>query len=140
MEPFEKRVRDSFARQVVMSTIGARIDTIEAGRVVLALPFRKDLTQQHGFLHAGIVTTVLDSACGYAAFSQMPQDAEVLTVEFKSNFIAPAQGALFRFEGQVLKAGRTLSVVEGKAYGDGKLVSSMMATMMTIQSRPDVTG
>jgi uncharacterized protein (TIGR00369 family) len=91
-EDFEARVRASFAKQAVMSTIGARLTRVAPGEVVIELPFRDDLTQQHGFLHAGIVATIIDSACGYAAFSLMPRDAAVLTAEYKVNLIAPASG------------------------------------------------
>lgn len=142
---FATRVRDSFARQAVMTTLGVALDTVSPGHVVLSMPFRADLTQQHGFLHAGIVTTVLDSACGYAAFSLMAEDAEVLTVEFKSNFLRPAAGDHFRFDGQVLKSGRSLIVAEGRAYalreaGEETLISSMSATLMAIEGRADVTA
>ena len=112
---YAARVRDSFARQAAMRTIGAALETVEPGRVVITLAHRDELTQQHGFLHAGIVATALDTACGYAAFSLMPADAAVLTVEFKVNLIAPARGPRFRFEGSVTKAGRTISVVDGRA-------------------------
>ena len=89
-------------------------------------------------LHAGIVTTVLDSACGYAAFTLMPETAEVLTVEFKSNFLRPAAGKTFRFVGEVLKPGKTLMVCEGKAYADNKMISSMSATMMVVEGRQGI--
>nr|WP_316641201.1 PaaI family thioesterase [uncultured Roseateles sp.] len=141
---FAQRVRDSFARQAVMQTLGAELEAVEAGRVLMAMSHRPELTQQHGFLHAGIVATALDSACGYAAFSLMPVDAAVLTIEFKINLLSPARGPFFRFEGQVLKAGRTISVVEGRAWGyasadepeaEKKLVASMNATVMTVLGR-----
>jgi uncharacterized protein (TIGR00369 family) len=141
---FAERVRDSFARQAVMTTLGATLEAIEPGRVRIAMAHRPELTQQHGFLHAGIVTTALDSACGYAAFSLMPADAAVLTIEFKVNLLAPARGPWLRFEGQVTKAGRTISVVDGRAWqhaGDGtqeSLVATMTATVMTVQGRPDI--
>lgn len=125
-----------------MSTLGVTVAQLDPGRVRLEMPFRADLTQQHGFLHAGVVTTVLDSACGYAAFTLMPAEAEVLTVEFKSNFIAPARGDLFRFDGEVIKAGRTLMVTRGDAFairaGQETLISTMQATMMVVTDRPDV--
>ena len=89
---FEQRVRDSFARQAAMTTLGARLGGIEAGCVELLMEHRAELTQQHGFLHAGIVAAALDSACGYAAFTLMPEDAAVLTIEFKINLLAPARG------------------------------------------------
>jgi uncharacterized protein (TIGR00369 family) len=143
VEDFEGRTRANFAAQAVMETFGASLTEIRPGEAIIEMDFDPRLTQQHGFLHAGVVTTVLDSACGYAAFSLMPDGAEVLTVEFKSNFTAPAIGDRFRFEGRVINAGRTLMVTEGRAYAlrDGiedKLVSSMAATMMVVKGRPDV--
>ena len=137
---FRQRVRDSFARQAVMVTLGATLEVAEAGRVVIVMPHKPELSQQHGFLHAGIVATALDSACGYAAFSLMSADAAVLTIEFKINLLAPARGPWFRFEGLVTKAGRTISVVEGKAYqheagGPESLCASMTATVMTVLGR-----
>jgi uncharacterized protein (TIGR00369 family) len=141
---FAQRVRDSFARQAVMRTLHATLESVEAGRVVIAMVHRPELTQQHGFLHAGIVSTGLDSACGYAAFSLMPADAAVLTVEFKVNLLAPARGPLLRFEGQVTKAGRTISVVDGRAWQrtpedpQESLVATMTATVMTVHGRPNI--
>src|SRR6185503_7902077 len=88
---FENRVRESFARQQLMQTLGATLTLVEPGAIEIELPYRIDLTQQHGFLHAGVIASVLDSACGYAAFSLMPADAEVLSVEFKINLLAPAR-------------------------------------------------
>ncbi len=112
---YQQRVRDSFARQAAMRTLGIQLGEIAPGRVVLSMQHQPDLTQQHGFVHAGVVATALDSACGYAAFTLMPADAAVLTVEFKINLLAPAKGPRFRFEGTVTKAGRTISVVDGRA-------------------------
>ena len=137
---FAQRVRDSFAKQSAMRTLGATLEVAEAGRVVIVMPHKPELTQQHGFLHAGIVSTALDSACGYAAFSLMPADAAVLTIEFKVNLLTPARGPWFRFEGIVVKAGRTISVVEGKAWqhepgGADSLCATMTATIMTVQGR-----
>jgi uncharacterized protein (TIGR00369 family) len=141
---FAQRVLDSFARQAVMKTLGATLNTVEPGRVVIEMAQREALTQQHGFLHAGIVSTALDSACGYAAFSLMPADAAVLTIEFKVNLLAPARGPQFRFEGQVTKAGRTISVVDGRAWqrapddAEESLIATMTATVMTVQGRPNI--
>jgi uncharacterized protein (TIGR00369 family) len=140
---FAARVRASFGRQAVMATLGAALEAVEAGRVVIAMAHRPQLTQQHGFLHAGIVSTALDSACGYAAFSLMPADAAVLTIEFKVNLLAPARGPQFRFEGQVTKAGRTISVVDGRAYqhdggGEPVLIATMTATVMTVLGRSEL--
>ena len=142
---FERRIRESFARQAAMATIGARVERVAPGEVTLALPFRADLTQQHGFLHAGIVTTVVDSACGYAALSLMEPGAGVLSVEFKVNLLAPARGARFEATGRVVRAGRTVTVVSGelRAYdeatddaGEGSLVAIMTGTMMAVRGRP----
>jgi len=138
---YAQRVRDSFALQAVMHrTLGAELAEVAPGRVVITMTHKPELCQQHGFLHAGIVSTALDSACGYAAYSLMPAEAAVLTIEFKINLLAPARGPLFRFEGQVAKAGRTISVVEGRAYGfeaggEEKLVATMSATVMTVLGR-----
>jgi uncharacterized protein (TIGR00369 family) len=137
---FRQRVHDSFGRQAVMASLGATLEVAEAGRVVIVMPHKAALTQQHGFLHAGIIATALDSACGYAAYSLMPNDAAVLTIEFKVNLLAPSRGPWFRFEGLVTKAGRTISVVEGKAYqheagGPESLCATMTATVMTVSGR-----
>ena len=139
-EGFALRVRDSFARQAVMATLGAQLESVDPGRVVITMQHRPELTQQHGFLHAGIVSTALDSACGYAAFSLMPADAAVLTIEFKVNLLAPARGPGFRFEAEVTKAGRTISVVDGSAWqtdsnGQPQRVATMTATVMTVRGR-----
>jgi uncharacterized protein (TIGR00369 family) len=139
---FAERVRASFAQQGAMATIGAALAEVEPGRVVIELPWQKALTQQHGFLHAGMVATALDSACGYAASTLMPADAGVLTIEYKINLLAPAQGERFRMEGSVVKAGRTISVAEGRAYaiheGRPKLIATMGATLMSIVGRDHI--
>src|SRR5262245_23192726 len=140
---FEQRVRTSYARQAAMATLGATISRIAPGLVVIDLPFRPELTQQHGFLHAGVVTTVMDSACGYAAMSLMERGAAVLSVEFKVNLLAPARGDLFRASGRVVRAGRTLTVVSGElrvveAAGEGALVAMMTGTMLAVRDRPDL--
>jgi uncharacterized protein (TIGR00369 family) len=134
------RVGDSFARQAAMTTLGATLGEVAPGRVSVLLAHRAALTQQHGYLHAGMVATALDTACGYAAFSLMPADAAVLTIEFKINLLAPARGPRFRFEGQVVKPGRTISVVDGRALqfdgpGEERLIATMTATVMTIVGR-----
>lgn len=142
---YESRVRSSFARQKIMQTIGAEVTRIEAGTVEIELPFREDLTQQHGFLHAGIISTALDSACGYAAYSVMPADAAVLTIEFKTNLLSPGKGERFLFRGTVTKPGRTIVVADGQAYafdadGDARLVATMTGTMMVISGRDGIEG
>lgn len=130
----EQRIEESYAKQMAMKNIGAAITEIGQGAVTIELPFRPDLTQQHGFIHAGIVTMIVDTACGYAAFSLMPPTAAVLTVEYKVNFISPALGDKLIARGRVLKPGRTLMVCLGEVYavtdGKEKLVASMLATMI----------
>jgi len=140
---FAQRVRGSFARQPAMQLIGAALVRVDVGEVEIVLPFRPEIAQQHGFVHAGIIGTALDSACGYAALSTMPAGAGVLTIEFKLNCLAPAAGERFRLVGRVRKAGRTIVVAEGDAIGiasggSEKLVSTMTATLMTIQGREGV--
>jgi uncharacterized protein (TIGR00369 family) len=139
---YEQRVRASFERQAAMKTIGAFLAVIDPGRVVIEMPYSQALTQQHGFMHAGMIATALDSACGYAAFTLMPHEAGVLTIEYKINLIAPGKGQLFRMEGEVVKPGRNITVVEGRAYavddGKDKLIATMSATEMTIIGREDV--
>ncbi len=140
-DAYEQRTRDSFARQQAMRTLGATLEHIEPGHVVLSMAHREELTQQHGFVHAGMLAAALDSACGYAAFTLMPADAAVLTIEFKINLLAPARGPRFRFDGTVVKAGRTISVVDGRALqsdaagGSEALVATMTATVMTVRGR-----
>jgi uncharacterized protein (TIGR00369 family) len=132
---FAARVTASFARQQVMATIGARLACVRPGAVEIELSFRADLTQQHGYLHAGIVTTVIDSACGYAALSLMPAGAEVLSVEFKVNLLAPAAGERFVARARVVRAGRTITVCAGDLFAiygaEEKLVATMLATMFS---------
>ena len=138
---WDKKVRDSFARQTVMTTIGARIAALRPGFCEIELPFRRDLCQQHGFLHAGITTTIADSAAGYAAFSLMPRGSSVLTVEFKVNLMAPAAGDVFLGRGKVIKPGRTLLAVEAEVIARGedgeKAVAQMLATMMCLTDKAD---
>ena len=138
---FEARVRGSFARQAAMGLIGARLTTVEPGRVEIELPVRDDLGQQHGFVHGGIVGMIADSAGGYAAFTLMPVDASVLTVEYKVNMIAPAEGELLVARGEVLKPGRSLSVVRADVWarrgGAETRVAAMQQTLMVMQGMPD---
>jgi uncharacterized protein (TIGR00369 family) len=138
---WENKVRASFARQTIMSTIGARIVALRPGHCEIELPYRADLCQQHGFLHAGITTTIADSAAGYAAFSLMPPGASVLTVEFKVNLMAPAGGERFRARGTVVKPGRTLLVAEAEVVaeenGEQMPVAQMLATMMCLEGKSD---
>ncbi|WAT86240.1 PaaI family thioesterase [Delftia acidovorans] len=136
---FARRVRDSFTRQGAMHTLGAELSLLEPGAVDVCLDWAPGLTQQHGFLHAGMVSTALDSACGYAGLTLMPADAAVLTIEFKINLLAPAKGQRFRMEGRVIKPGRTIIVTEGRAYaideGREKLIATMGCTLMCVQGR-----
>lgn len=130
---FEARIRASFARQAFMGMLGARLERIAPGEVTIALPFRADLTQQNGFLHAGVVTSVVDSACGYAALSVMEPGANVLSVEFKVNLLAQAQGTEFLAVGRVVRSGRTLVVVTGELRalsGGGEIVVALMQGTM----------
>ncbi|MGB8518893.1 MAG: PaaI family thioesterase [Candidatus Tumulicola sp.] len=125
-----------------MRSIGANLSKVAPGEVEIVVPFREDLTQQHGFLHAGIITTIVDSACGYAAFSLMPAGASVLTIEFKVNLLAPAKGETFLARGIVIKPGKTITVCAGEVFGRGTgdpiLVATMTATVMTLLGRPGV--
>ncbi|MDH5540678.1 MAG: PaaI family thioesterase [Rhizobacter sp.] len=140
-DDFDRRTRDSFDRQPAMRTLGASLQSVVPGQVVITMTHQAALTQQHGFLHAGMIATALDSACGYAAFTLMPADAAVLTIEFKVNLLAPARGPLFRIDGRVVKPGRTITVVEGHAWQHApdsdanKLVATMTATIMTVTGR-----
>ena len=109
---FESRVRASFVRQKVMGLIGAELTRVTPGRVEIELPFRDDLTQQHGFFHAGIIGTIADSAGGFAAYTLMPAGASVLSVEYKINLMAPAEGERLVASGQVIRPGRTLTVCD----------------------------
>jgi uncharacterized protein (TIGR00369 family) len=139
---YAQRVRASFDRQAAMKTIGALLAQVEPGRVVVELPFSQALTQQHGFLHAGMIAAALDSACGYAASTLMSADAGILTIEYKINLLAPGKGERFRMEGVVLRPGRTITVVEGKAWaidqGQDKLIATMTATEMAILGREGI--
>jgi uncharacterized protein (TIGR00369 family) len=135
---FAAAVAESFAQQPIMTLIGARLALVEPGVVEIALPYRADLTQQNGYLHAGIVTTIADSACGYAAFSLMPEGSGVLSVEFKVNLLRPARGESFLTRAEVIKAGRTLTVVRADVFGidvnaERKLVATMQGTMMCVR-------
>lgn len=139
-----QRVRDSFALQGAMSTLGAQLTHLAPGAVDISFDWAPGLTQQHGFIHAGMLSAALDSACGYAGFSLMTEDAGVLTIEFKINLLAPAKGQRFRCEGRVLKPGRTIVLAEGRAFaidgGQEKLCATMHCTLMAVQGRPGIAG
>lgn len=136
MQAFEQKVRESFGRQALMATIGAQLVSVAPGAVEIRLPFGRHLTQQNDFLHAGVITTILDSACGYAALSVAPENAEVLSVEFKVNLLSPAVGESFVARAQVKRAGKTLTVCTADAFalskGNEKLVATMQATIMNM--------
>lgn len=136
MIAYEERVRQSFSRQAFMSTLGAALTTVRQGGVEIRLPFSPNLTQQNGYLHAGAITAVLDSACGYAALTMAADDKDVLTVEFKVNLLAPAAGEFFEARAQVKRAGQTLTVCAADAFavrgGKEKVVATMLATIMAL--------
>lgn len=140
----ERRVRESFARQAFVLHLGGTMEALAPGRAVLRLPFRPELAQQHGFFHAGALTTLADTAAGYAAFTLMPEGAAVLTVEFKVNLLRPGRGTATIARAEVLKPGRTLMAVRADVFcvaEDGapeELAATMLATMMVVRGRPDV--
>jgi len=134
---YEARVRESFSRQTHMATLGASIAFIAPGRVDLALPYAARFCQQNGFLHAGAIASVADSANGYAAYTLAPPDTDVLAVEFKINLLTPAQGEAFLARGQVLRPGRTLIVCRADVFATGSAERTLIATMLsTIIVRP----
>ena len=141
---FGERIRQSFSRQRIMETIGAELTRIEHGTVEIELDFDPKLTQQHGFLHAGIVATALDSACGYAAYTVIDADASILTIEFKINLMSPGRENRFLFRGEVTKPGSNIIVADGRAYalrdGPAKLIASMTGTMMVVRGREEIAG
>lgn len=136
---FRRVATDTFERQRAMRTLGISIARMEPGEVDLAMEYAIDFTQQNGFVHAGIVTAGLDNACGIAAFTLLPAGFDILTVEFKTNLLAPARGERFVFRANVVKPGRTLTVCEGRAYafqdGAETLIATMSATMMALPRR-----
>ena len=130
-------IRESFARQKAMALIGASLTRVEAGRVEIALPYRDDITQQKGYVHGGIIGMIADTACGYSAYSLMPASASLVTVEYKINILAPARGALVA-RGEVVKAGRTLTVARAEVYAqDGKHIATMQQTLMMLPDTAD---
>ena len=134
---FVQEVKESFAMQTVMGLIGAELTRVEPGVIEITLPYRADLAQQHGYVHAGIITTIADSACGYAAYTLMPVGSDVLAVEFKVNLIRPAKGETFVARAEVIKSGRTLTVVKADVHAltgeQRELVAIMQGTMMRLQ-------
>lgn len=144
MEPrdpqWREKVRDSFARQKVMALIGAELVDVQPGRCEIHLPFREDLTQQNDYFHAGIVSTVVDSAGGYAGFSLMPAGSDVLTVEYKLNLLAPGEGERLIAVGEVVKPGKNLVITRGEVYAvkNGRSIhcATMQQTLMTMHVPP----
>jgi uncharacterized protein (TIGR00369 family) len=134
---FIDEIRQSFAKQTVMTLIGAELTRVEPGVIEITLPYRRDLTQQHGYVHAGIVTTIADSACGYAAYTLMPAGSDVLAVEFKVNLMRPAKGERFVARAEVMKAGRTLTVVRADVHAlaaaQAELIAIMQGTMIRLE-------
>lgn len=139
MSQRESIVRESFSRQGFMRTLGAEISVLDHGQVEIRLGYRPTLTQQNGFIHAGVLTSILDSACGYAAMSVGPEKHDVLSVEFKVNLLAPARGERFVARAAVKRAGKNLTVCTADAFaiqnGQEKVVATMLATMMNISPK-----
>ncbi len=134
---FAEQIRQSFAKQTIMDLIGAELSRVEPGIIEITLPYRADLTQQHGYMHAGIVTTIADTASGYAAYTLMPPNSEVLSVEFKVNLLRPAKGEKFVAVAEVIKSGKTLTVVRADVFGvnhdeQRELVATMLSTMICL--------
>jgi uncharacterized protein (TIGR00369 family) len=134
---FAEEIKQSFAKQQIMGLIGAELTRVEPGAIEIMLPYRADLTQQHGYLHAGIVTTIADSACGYAAYSLMPPNSEVLSVEFKVNLLRPAKAEVFLASAEVVKSGKTLTVVRADVSGldqsrERTLIATVLGTMICL--------
>ncbi len=138
---YAQRVQASFDRQKVMALFGARVSRLAPGECEIELPYRADLTQQHGYFHGGIIGTIADSAGGYAAFTLMPHDSSVLTVEYKMNLLAPGDGELLVARGKVLKAGRSLVVARVDAFvikgGQETLCATLLQTLMTMHGKKD---
>lgn len=127
-----KKTEESFNRQGLMKTLGATLESVEQGRVTITVPFQASLTQQNGCFHAGVMTSILDSACGYAALTAVAEDNEVLTVEFKINFLKPAMASQLIAIGQVIQSGKRLVICEGTVYDETKekVLAKMIATII----------
>ena len=138
---YEARIRSSFGRQGAMRLLGALLVEVRPGYCAIELPYREDLTQQHGYIHAGIVSAIVDSAGGYAGYTLFPADSSVLTVEYKLNLLAPARGERLVAEGQVVKPGRTLAITRGEVYaetgGERTLCALMQQTLIVLSGKPD---
>lgn len=140
---YQARVQASFARQNMMQTMGARLLSVSPGAVEIELPFNENLAQQHGFLHAGAVATIGDTACGYAALSLATADKAVLTIEYKINLLAPALGNKLIARGCVIRPGRTVTVCNGEVFAlnnqaEEKIIASLLATIMLLPRRDDL--
>ncbi|CAH0339157.1 PaaI family thioesterase [Rhizobium sp. CECT 9324] len=140
----DARIRASFARQGAMETLGAELTRISQAVVEIELAFDPKLTQQHGFLHAGVISAALDTACSYAAYTVIEPDASLLTIEFKVNLMSPGRGDRFLFRGEITKPGSNIIVADGRGYaltdGPAKLIASMTSTMMVIRGREGISG
>jgi len=138
---YAERVQSSFDRQQIMALLGAKLTRLAPGECEIQLPFKPELTQQHGYFHGGIIGTIADSAGGYAGFTLMPEESSVLTVEYKMNLLAPGDGELLIARGRVLKAGRTLVISQVDAFvvkgGRETLCATLLQTLMTMRGRPD---
>ena len=139
---FADEIRQSFSKQTIMGLIGGELTRVEPGVIEISLSYRSDLTQQNGYVHAGIITTIADSACGYAAYSLMPPESDVLAVEFKVNLLRPAKGDRFVARAEVIKPGKTLTVVRADVVAiaggeDRQLVATMLGTMMRLPRRSE---
>ncbi|HYL84234.1 MAG TPA: PaaI family thioesterase [Candidatus Angelobacter sp.] len=143
-EEFERRVRESFSRQGLMKHLGAELVEVKAGQVTIRVPFRVELTQQHNYFHAGVSGAIADSACGYAAYTLMPAESSVLTVEYKLNLLAPAEGEELTARARVLRSGKTLKVcaadVHAKKNGEEVHCATMLATIMCLPGKSDCAG
>jgi uncharacterized protein (TIGR00369 family) len=141
---FEERIRQSFSRQAAMTLIGAELTRVSQGTVEIELPFDMKLTQQHGILHAGVISAALDTACTYAAYTLIEPDTSILTIEFKVNLMAPGRGERFLFRGEITKPGTNIIVADGRAYeisdGPARLIASMTGTMMAFRGREGFAG
>lgn len=141
---FRERIRQSFDRQGAMAMLDAELTRVEQAMIEIELPYSEKLTQQHGFLHAGVISAALDTACTYAAYTTIAPDASILTIEFKVNLLSPGRGDRFLFRGEITKPGSTIIVADGRGYaisdGPAKLIASMTASMMVIRGRQDIVG
>ncbi|MCM2291625.1 PaaI family thioesterase [Allorhizobium sp. BGMRC 0089] len=141
-EAIRNRITASFARQGVMRLLSAQLTHIAPKLVEIEVPFHENLTQQHGLLHAGVISAALDAACSYAGYTVLDPDSALLTIEFKVNMMSPGRGERFLFRGDIVKPGSTIIVADGRGYsiGDGpaKLIASMTSTLMVIRGREDI--